>query len=51
MTHIYRAPKSHIRGVVTPNGYFVSKQEGDVASVAAFSSWVDMMIELEGECH
>ena len=35
----------------TPNGYFVSKQEGDVAGVAAFSSWVNMMIELEGECH
>ena len=40
-----------IRGVVTPNGYFVSKQEDDVAGGAAFGSWVDMMIELAGECH
>ena len=40
-----------IRGVAAPNGYFVSKQEDDVAGGAAFGSWVDMMIALSGECH
>ena len=42
---------ANLRGVAAPNGYFVSKQEDDVAGGAAFGSWVDMMIALAGECH